>query len=211
MTTTTASTDDVRDRILRAAEELFAENGFERTGVREIAARAGVSKSLVGHHFGSKEQVWGEVLQRTFREYVEAQQALILSREANLNVFRESIITYFRFLQANPHFVRLGAWMNIERGQCFEDMGVGLTEFGVLRLQQAQERGEIRRDVHPYYLLTMFFCLVEHWFQARAELTSRYPQQKSVEELDAEYLDAVLRVMIAGVDPSATEAGPSGP
>src|SRR5262245_49303938 len=42
-------------RIRDAALRLFAEQGFEATTVRGIAAAAGVSSGLVRHHFGSKE------------------------------------------------------------------------------------------------------------------------------------------------------------
>lgn len=44
-----------RARIRDAALELFGEQGFAKANVRAIAARAGVSPALVGHHFGSKE------------------------------------------------------------------------------------------------------------------------------------------------------------
>src|SRR6218665_989929 len=44
-----------RERILKAAAPLFAANGFEATGVRAIAAEAGVNIAAVNYHFGSKD------------------------------------------------------------------------------------------------------------------------------------------------------------
>jgi AcrR family transcriptional regulator len=44
-----------REAMLRAAQRLFAEKGYATTGVREIAADAGVSTALVRRYFGSKE------------------------------------------------------------------------------------------------------------------------------------------------------------
>ncbi|MGJ6981496.1 TetR family transcriptional regulator [Aestuariimicrobium soli] len=44
-------------RIRNAALALFGEHGYDRTTVRQIAHRAGVSAGLVIHHFGSKEGV----------------------------------------------------------------------------------------------------------------------------------------------------------
>lgn len=41
--------------ILKAAQELFAESGFERTTIRGVAAQAGIDPALVMQHFGSKE------------------------------------------------------------------------------------------------------------------------------------------------------------
>ena len=51
-------------RILAAAEELFATQGFAKTTVDEIAAAASVSKGLVYDHYPSKEALLGEVWER---------------------------------------------------------------------------------------------------------------------------------------------------
>ncbi|MFJ8648877.1 TetR family transcriptional regulator [Streptomyces sp. NPDC093546] len=53
-----------RDRLLMAASALFAERGYERATVREIAARAGVNQALLFRHFGSKQALFGEVVAR---------------------------------------------------------------------------------------------------------------------------------------------------
>lgn len=44
-------------RIREAALEMFAQNGVDATSMRSIAARAGVSPSLVVHHFGTKARL----------------------------------------------------------------------------------------------------------------------------------------------------------
>ncbi len=46
--------------ILDAARELFAADGFERTTIRGVAARAGIDPALVMQHFGSKERLFAE-------------------------------------------------------------------------------------------------------------------------------------------------------
>lgn len=46
-----------RDIILRAARELFAARGYERTTIRSVAAAAGVDPALVHHYFGSKDDL----------------------------------------------------------------------------------------------------------------------------------------------------------
>ncbi|CAO5158365.1 hypothetical protein FAIPA1_10275 [Frankia sp. AiPs1] len=45
-------------RILAAARELFAEQGYERTTIRAVAARAGVDAGLVMHYFHSKDELF---------------------------------------------------------------------------------------------------------------------------------------------------------
>jgi AcrR family transcriptional regulator len=49
---------DSRGRILRAAQRLFAERGYDATSVRGVAARARVDPALVLHFFGSKAELF---------------------------------------------------------------------------------------------------------------------------------------------------------
>lgn len=49
---------DTRERVRRAAQEAFAEAGFDQATVRGIARRAGVDAALVHHYFGSKEELF---------------------------------------------------------------------------------------------------------------------------------------------------------
>lgn len=53
-----------RDRILDAAEELFARRGFAGVGMREVADAAGLGKSSVFHHFPTKAELYMEVAVR---------------------------------------------------------------------------------------------------------------------------------------------------
>jgi AcrR family transcriptional regulator len=48
--------------LLRAAQELFTERGFERTTVRDIADRAGVNQALLFRYFGNKEGLFAEAV-----------------------------------------------------------------------------------------------------------------------------------------------------
>lgn len=46
-----------RAAVLKAAVDLFGENGYRATSLNQIAGRAGVVQSVLHHHFGSKEQL----------------------------------------------------------------------------------------------------------------------------------------------------------
>ena len=53
-----------KDRILGAAEELFALHGFAGTSLRQVTSRADVNIAAVNYHFGSKENLVNEVFRR---------------------------------------------------------------------------------------------------------------------------------------------------
>jgi AcrR family transcriptional regulator len=55
-----------REAIRDAAASLFAEQGYERTTMRAIAAAAGVDQKLVAHFFGSKERLFVDVVALPF-------------------------------------------------------------------------------------------------------------------------------------------------
>ena len=56
-----------KEALLDAAEELYAENGFHGVALRELTQRAGMNLGSVNYHFGSKENLFGEVVARRIR------------------------------------------------------------------------------------------------------------------------------------------------
>jgi AcrR family transcriptional regulator len=55
------STDSTRQKLLTAACEVFAENGFKNTTVRDICNRAEVNVAAINYHFGNKEKLYEAV------------------------------------------------------------------------------------------------------------------------------------------------------
>ena len=54
----------VRNRLLEAAAESFAEKGFDGTSIRDITAKANCNVAAVNYHFGGKENLYSEVFRR---------------------------------------------------------------------------------------------------------------------------------------------------
>jgi AcrR family transcriptional regulator len=65
---TTRSGDASREKILTAAEKLFAEHGFDKTTVDSIAAQAGINKALIYYHFDSKTEIIQTIYERILEE-----------------------------------------------------------------------------------------------------------------------------------------------
>ncbi|MFY8123243.1 MAG: TetR/AcrR family transcriptional regulator, partial [Silanimonas sp.] len=88
---------NTKERILGAAEELFAIHGFSGTSLRQVTSRADVNIAAVNYHFGSKENLVNEVFRRRMddmsekrlKHLVEARQAHPGNLEAVLRAFIE--------------------------------------------------------------------------------------------------------------------------
>jgi AcrR family transcriptional regulator len=69
---TRPSADATRERILRAALDLFSEISFDGATTREIAARAGVTQPLLNYHFSTKDELWRAAVDGLFAELDDA-------------------------------------------------------------------------------------------------------------------------------------------
>ena len=62
---------DTKERILAAALDLFSQNGYAGTNIRELTASLGLVKSSLYKHFESKEEIWNALLDQLIAYYGE--------------------------------------------------------------------------------------------------------------------------------------------
>src|ERR1700730_17420630 len=63
-----ADAEATRARILESAVTLFAERGLGSTSVRDVAGAAAVSLAMVGHYFGSKDELYDACSEAIYAE-----------------------------------------------------------------------------------------------------------------------------------------------
>ena len=63
--------NDTKEKILTAALEMFSQNGYAGTNIRELSASLGLVKSGVYKHFESKEAIWNALLDEMTAYYGE--------------------------------------------------------------------------------------------------------------------------------------------
>jgi AcrR family transcriptional regulator len=106
---TTSSAADVvvvsaRERLLRAATELFYSNGISASGIDSIIARANVAKMSLYNNFQNKDELIAEVLRRRDQKWFESLSTFV---DAHAKLPSEKILAVFDFLSeqfADPHF-----------------------------------------------------------------------------------------------------------
>jgi AcrR family transcriptional regulator len=74
---TPSRSDLSRERLIRAAEKLFAEKGYEGTTVKDLTEEAGVNVSMVSYHFGGKEGLYRSCLQSFGGEALKMAQRIL--------------------------------------------------------------------------------------------------------------------------------------
>jgi AcrR family transcriptional regulator len=97
-------------RILLAAEQVFAQKGFDGASTREIAARASVNISSLHYHWASKETLYSAVFERIFEQLVDRLRADFVPPATNEDaqaVIARAMGETFDFLAANPNVPRL--------------------------------------------------------------------------------------------------------
>ncbi len=81
--------EEVEERVVAAAQELFAERGFRAVSVRDIAAKAGVSHALVHRYLGSKREILLAVLRRNATPVVSTIRGKEAMSDAALAAMRQ--------------------------------------------------------------------------------------------------------------------------
>jgi AcrR family transcriptional regulator len=106
---------DTRQRIRDVALELFAEQGYEKTSLREIADRLDVTKAALYYHFKTKEDILVSLFEDLAKP-VEELIAWVEEQPRTVETRREVVLRYgkamesagpfFRFMQENQATVR---------------------------------------------------------------------------------------------------------
>jgi AcrR family transcriptional regulator len=91
-----------RRRILAAAAEVFAAAGYRAASMEDVARAAGVTKPVVYDHFGSKRELFVEVMERA-RDELTGLGARAMSADAPARErVRAAIEAFFAYVEANP-------------------------------------------------------------------------------------------------------------
>lgn len=155
-----ARSEESRANILDAARKAFAERGFEAANIRDIATDAGVTHTLIRYHFGSKEELWKEVVTHMFQRLDEEMRAGLkgakgASPQDNL---REFLRTYIRYCARNPEHVRIMIMESVHGGDRLEWM------IGYIRKSHQNQTPFLRRlmkdgDIPEVWLVSLFYSI----------------------------------------------------
>lgn len=114
--------ETARDRILAAAEEVIAEQGYGGTSLRRIAVRAGVPVTLISYHFGTKLELYRAIFRLRVPTIIgQRKTGLEIARmepdlDRRLDLVVRALIVPMLGLRKSGHFGTIVAREVIEAG-----------------------------------------------------------------------------------------------
>jgi AcrR family transcriptional regulator len=116
-----------RERIMRAAERLFADNGYDGTSIRAIVAKAKVNQAAINYHFAGKDGLYREVLRGAFRVLTEhqlahAEELKTMSREEALSQFVRRQLQPLLGRDEYSRHMRIFNWETVQPTTVFRDL-----------------------------------------------------------------------------------------
>ncbi len=198
------STGGTRERIKAVALELFTEQGYEKTSLREIAERLNVTKAALYYHFKSKDDIVASFVEDrldrmdALTTWAESQPATLATRRALISRYADTMFageqpSVMRFFEQNQTALKSLAAGQQMRGRMME-------------LANALCRGDESPAAQLRAALSLF-AVHSSWFAVRAPDITDDERRRIALEVADELLAAI------GTDPDedtapATAAGP---
>ncbi len=105
--TSTIETADTREKILKAARQVFVEKGIDGARMQEIADLAGVNKALLHYYYSSKENLYQEIIESIFSQFFQNVTQIINSAHSIEEQIRFFIDEHVNFIEQNRDFLKL--------------------------------------------------------------------------------------------------------
>jgi AcrR family transcriptional regulator len=164
-------TKNVADEVLRAALELFAEQGYANTSVQQIVQAAGVTKGAMYHYFTSKDDLLFAIYERMLslqKRRLDEITAKGGETEAVLRaVCEDVVVTSIDFLPEGTVFFRSQHMLTPERQAEVKRRRREYHDKFAELIVRGQEEGRFRDDVPVSVLIAHFFSDIHylpHWY-----------------------------------------------
>jgi AcrR family transcriptional regulator len=101
--------EKTKQTVLKAALVVFAREGFFNAKLRDMAALAGTTHSLIRHHFGSKDDLWKAVVDYGLQLHEDSLLKILTLRESAdpVELFKDFIATYISVVAEHPELSKI--------------------------------------------------------------------------------------------------------
>jgi len=157
---------DKRERILTAAEKIFAEKGYVETTISEISKEAQVAEGTIYEYFENKKDLLYAVPEKNSIQYAEFVLEHLQGIKGATNKLRKIIWCHLYFYRNHKNFTKL---MTLEirrdpdyfKTKTYEKLKV-YSDLILDIIREGIAEGEIAPDVNPHVVRDMIFGVIEH-------------------------------------------------
>jgi AcrR family transcriptional regulator len=201
MPRTSTARETRRGELLAIAARLFAEKGYRRTTVRDIADEAGILSGSLYHHFDSKESMVDEILSTFQAELFGQYDEILASADDARTKLERAVRVSFDAIDRHPHEVaiyqneadHLGSF---DRFHYLKDRNAQSRQVWVTLLEEGVRTGVLRTDLDvilTYRFIRDTVWVAVRWYRPGKGLTA------------TEVADQYVRILLDGIsEPRAT-------
>jgi TetR/AcrR family transcriptional regulator len=184
--------------VLRAAERVFAKQGFAGTSMRDISRASGVSQPLIHHYFRTKRDLYNEIKRQMIRRF-DAYWTDTVRELANDECVPGAVLRrIFEFMKDNPTVLRVGAWSQLEGDNAPWPGELEALERVSCVFSAAQADGSMRSNLNPTLLTILVEGFMFSWWEYRENYLRLYEGMPESENLDEKVLEVMTEVFLRG-------------
>jgi AcrR family transcriptional regulator len=161
---------DPRERIIFAAESVFAKKGFAGAHTQEIASLANVNKAMIHYYFDSKEKLYHAVLDKILFDLIKLQQESVRGDLSYPKQLERFLIGFFDYVATHKNFSRL---TSMELGsydgylaRLAETFFKPLFDRGVAFIRAGISAGAFQKINARHFLITIYDMMMGYFSDA---------------------------------------------
>lgn len=189
--------------IIEAATAEFAEHGIGGARIERIAQRAGVNKRLLYYYFGSKEDLFVAVLERTYADIRAAEQLLHLDELDPIEAIRQLVSFTWRYYLQHPQFLHLLNTENLHHAEHLKRSATKVKELNsplVQMIETVLDRGRhdnlFRAGIDPVQLYISIASLAYFYFSNVHTLSAMFDRDLRSPKAQAERLSHITDLVL---------------
>ncbi len=157
---------DKRERILAAAQKIFADKGYFETTVSEIARDAGVAEGTIYEYFTNKKDLLYAAPESNMKEYADFVIDHLQGIKGATNKLRKIIWCHLHYFRSNKNFTKI---MTLEiridpdyfKSKTYENLKL-YSDLILCIIEDGIKEGEISSHINPHIVRDMLLGTIEH-------------------------------------------------
>lgn len=196
---------DTEEQILKAAKEVFHDEGFSGARMQKIADEAGINKSMLHYYFRSKDKLFQKVFQDSLRQFLPEILKVLNSERDLASKVEKLVATYYDMFREQPHLPRFVIHEMNQHPRRFREFintaGLEIPHRFIKQIKGEIRAGKIKNiDPRDFIINTIGLCvfpliarpMVETVFKMDEEQYFAFLEKRK-EELPRFILDAVKK------------------